>query len=96
MSDYYIERIAQAPGPMRWWGVGGNGFTLDIENAQRFLAEEARDIVDSQPLQFRAWPVRYVRSLSKVTVFSKEVSHEQSWHQCDEGGHQCDEGGQVL
>jgi len=59
---YYIQNknagfMGNAP---VWWAKGSNGYTSDLNNAEKFTREEAKKICEGNPNKNVAYTVEYI------------------------------------
>lgn len=55
---YYIQNQGYSGNAFFWWGLNSNGYTVDINKAQKFTKEKAEGIIKRS--EDTAWPCEYI------------------------------------
>jgi len=61
---YYIQNTDRGflGNAIFFWGLGGRGYTADLNKAQKYTEEDARVICLGNPEKNKAWPVEYLEN----------------------------------
>jgi len=60
--EYYIQNTdaGYLGNAIIFWALNSNGYTADLNKAEKFTEAEAKDICQGNPIKNKAWPVEYI------------------------------------
>jgi len=64
---YYIQR-GYVGNAIEWWRKGGNGYTANIFEAEKFTEERMKELVFRPDKKYKAWPCDYIDN-NKAAIY---------------------------